>query len=482
MKQPAKLIITILAACFVILLANHILVEWVRGSDSDKRTEERERQEWDSASISRLMNMKKWECGSGSNPRAVKAALKKGTLWISGKGAMRDFRACRGCYSCVGGGEYVDATLEKKLEKDNDSTSNVEPLIIDIGRGGRPIRHTSMPCCIGAWSPWYMSNFADSITDAVVKNGVTDIGEMAFVGLYELKSVSIPASVSSISKAAFNICSGWSVSDCGDYNLVSIDVAAGNAHYSSVDGILFNKDKTTLILYPSDKQQDAYTIPNSVTEIEERAFIRTRLKSVTIPHSVTKIGRDAFAYSDLTSVAIPGSVTAIGESTFQGCVRLASATIEEGVASIGMYAFMACTSLTSIKIPRSVVSVGQTAFEDCIGLTSVAIENGVTAIGGEAFGGCAKLTSITLPASVTSIESVAFYGCKNLTSIIILNPVPPDVNDETFLDVSPKVRLYVPKGSVNAYRRAWRSIRSGFESVNEIAGAIYTNVDTIGGR
>jgi hypothetical protein len=170
-----------------------------------------------------------------------------------------------------------------------------------------------------------MSNFADSITDAVVKNGVTYIGKLAFVGLYELKSVSIPASVSSIAENAFNNCGSWRVDECGDYNLVSISVATGNANYSSVDGVLFNKDKTTLILYPSDKQQDAYTIPNSVTEIKDRAFIRTRLKSVTIPRSVTTIGKDAFAYSGLTSVTIPGSVTAIGDNTFAGCVGLASA-------------------------------------------------------------------------------------------------------------------------------------------------------------
>jgi hypothetical protein len=112
-----KLLLTTAAACLAILLANHILVEWVKGSDSDKRAEERERREWDSASISRFTNMKTWGCGSKSNPRAVKATLKKGTLFIRGNGAMRDFYECRFCYSCKGGGEYVEATLEKKKRK-----------------------------------------------------------------------------------------------------------------------------------------------------------------------------------------------------------------------------------------------------------------------------------------------------------------------------------------------------------------------------
>jgi hypothetical protein len=473
MKRPPSLLITIPAACLAIVLAIAAAVMWDKYSDSDsysdKPTDERKWRElpdWDSASISRVMNMKKWECGPKSAPWAVRAALKKGTLFISGKGEMKDFFECR-CLICPKY-EYVGATLEK-----DDSTSDTDPIVIDIGRG-YPMRQTDIPCCINAWAPWYMSNFADSITAAVVKNGVTYIGHAAFVGLPNLKSISIPASVDSIywdaHGNAISCCSVRDPSECGDYNLESITVAAGNARYSSVDGVLYNKDTTTLILYPSDKQQDAYTIPNSVTEIGERAFIRTRLKSVTIPSSVTAIGKDAFAYSGLTSVTVPSSVAKIEHSTFAGCVGLASAAIEEGVTSIGTSAFHACTSLTSIKIPRTVTSIESGAFALCRNLTSFTTGEDVTSVGMWTFYNCVGLTSVTFSNGVTSIGNAVFDGCKNLKTVTILNPVPLDITNEPFYGISPNVRLYVPKGSLNAYRRAWRHVWNEFERVSEING------------
>ena len=97
--------------------------------------------------------------------------------------------------------------------------------------------------------------------------------------------------------------------------------------------------------------------------------------------------------------------------------------VEDGVTSIGDYAFSGCTGLTSITFPDSVTSIGYCAFEDCTGLTSITIPDSVTSIGGSAFESCTGLTSITIPNSVTSIGSRAFRGCTGLTSIIIPDSV-----------------------------------------------------------
>ena len=110
--------------------------------------------------------------------------------------------------------------------------------------------------------------------------------------------------------------------------------------------------------------------------------------------------------------------------------KIKSVTIEQGVTSIGAYAFMCCRSLTSVTIPSSVTSIGYEAFEFCDSLTSVTIPNSVTSIGGEAFYNCSSLTSVTIPSSVTSIGYKAFSGCSSLTDI----NVDPDNKDWCSVD------------------------------------------------
>ena len=103
--------------------------------------------------------------------------------------------------------------------------------------------------------------------------------------------------------------------------------------------------------------------------------------------------------------------------------KIKSVTIEEGVATIGDYAFYDCDSLTSIVIPDSVTTIGSHAFYYCDSLTSIVIPDSVTTIGGSAFHGCDSLTSIVIPDSLTIIGSHAFYGCSSLTSVVIPNSV-----------------------------------------------------------
>ena len=113
-----------------------------------------------------------------------------------------------------------------------------------------------------------------------------------------------------------------------------------------------------------------------------------------------------------------------------------TATIEDGVTSIGTYAFYNCTSLTSITIPDGVTSIGLWAFYGCSSLTSITIPNGVTSISQGTFEYCSSLTSITIPESVTSIGIYAFNDCTSLTSITSLNTTPPTIYSSTFSDYS----------------------------------------------
>ncbi len=281
-----------------------------------------------------------------------------------------------------------------------------------------------------------------------IPNSVLSIGEESFAECISLTSITIPNSVTNIGGSAFLGCTA----------LTLIDVESENTNYSSDNGILFNKDKTTLICYPAGKTEKNYTIPNSVTSIENNAFFACKIISIDIPNGITSIGIATFEYCySLTSVTIPNSVT-----------------------SIGSYAFAECRSLTSIDIPNGVTSIGEFAFFHS-GLTSINIPDGITSIEGATFGGCTSLVSVVIPSNVTRIVWYTFSGCIALTSIINFNPVPVAIDPDVFewMDQS-ACTLKVPASSVADYKNAevWKEfniegIGEGIEPVEMSAVKVF---------
>jgi hypothetical protein len=299
---------------------------------------------------------------------------------------------------------------------------------------------------IGYWAFEYCT----SLTSVTIANSVLDIGYYAFSGCTSLTSVTIGQGVTNINDFKFTGCT----------SLATITVDAANSVYSSAEGVLFNKDQTTLIRCPEGKA-GSYTIPNSVTSIVHLAFLacssltaidvdpqnsaysslegvlfnkdqttliqcpESKIGSYTIPDSVISIGQWAFiGCTRLTSVTIPDSVLDIAYGAFECCTSLASVTIGQGVTSIGQVAFRACTSLTSVTIPNSVTNWedgGKSAstFDGCTNLVSVTIGDGVKRIPISAFANCTSLTSVTIGSGVTVIEGNAFNGCTSLATFTV---------------------------------------------------------------
>lgn len=265
---------------------------------------------------------------------------------------------------------------------------------------------------------------------------VTSIGDDAFYYCSSLTSITIPKGVTSIGNSVFKNCS----------SLAEIIVAEDNEIFTSVNGVLFNKDKTALICYPEGKTDTAYTIPDSVTSIADSAFYDcSSLKSIAVPSCVNSIGEYAFSgCSNLESLTIPSGITSIGRFTFSSCLKLTSMIIPSGVESIGQHAFYGCSALTSITIPSSVTSIENSLFQACSALTSVTIPGSVASIGYNAFQSCSNLTDITIPSSVTSIGQYAFQNCRNIASITIPDGVA-SIGDYTFSNCSNLNNITIPK-------------------------------------
>lgn len=146
---------------------------------------------------------------------------------------------------------------------------------------------------------------------------------------------------------------------------------------------------------------------------------RQLVLKVTIEDGVTSIGNYAFNYCNhLTTITVPDSVTSIGQAAFQFCRNLTNVNIPYGVKVINNGAFNDCDKLSNITIPNSVTSIGSNAFRDCGNLTSITIPNSVISIGWSAFAG-SGLTSVTVPGSVTSMQYSIFAGCLDMSSAII---------------------------------------------------------------
>lgn len=240
-------------------------------------------------------------------------------------------------------------------------------------------------------------------------------------------------------------------SDCA--NLVAIIVDGANPNYSSLDGVMFDKEKQRLFRFPPGRT-GAYTIPASVTSIESYAFHRcSRLISVTIPDSVTLI--DAWAFKDcsmLADLALPPRLTGIGSDAFGRCASLKELNIPDSVMHLDSGFIDGCPGIRNIYIPENVSNICTNAFSGLAGLEQIVVsptnsnytsEDGVlfdksrttiiryparkrggytipdsvTKIGVSAFEGCLVLTDVVIPDSVTLIEHSAFSGSIGLTSL-----------------------------------------------------------------
>ena len=380
-----------------------------------------------------------------------------GTLTISGEGAMKDYNSDDNPSPVYNNSDVKKVVIE-------DGVTSIGNSAFDSCRNLTSVTIPDSVTSIGK-DAFEACNSLSSIT---LSNNITSIGDAAFYDCSNLKSITIPDSVTSIESAVFYNCTSLtsitipnSVTSIGSYAFSDCSSLTSITIPDSVTSI------GTRVFY-NCTSLTSITIPDSVTSIGYNVFEScSSLTSITIPKSVTIIGSGVFdkcnnltvyleSGSTLTSNALgvdeskivsywnednlTWKLDANGTLTISGTGAMKDydydsnpspvynnsdvkkIVIEDGVTSIGNFAFHSCSSLPSITIPDSVTSIGNFAFESCNSLSSITLSNNITSIGDFAFHGC-PLTSITLPDSVTSIGYAAFHSCSNLKSITIPDSV-----------------------------------------------------------
>ena len=227
--------------------------------------------------------------------------------------------------------------------------------------------------------------------------------------------------------------------------LKSIEVSENNPYFSSSDGVLFDKQKTKLIVYPSYKNSESYTVPESVTEIDNSAFARcASLQKINLPEGLEIIGEGAFANSDIASVVVPKSVESIPRDTFSCCEKLKSVTIQQGVYKIEIGAFSGCASLESISLPDSIEYIAPYVFQECTALKSIKFPEKIFQISFGCFFYCSSLEKVELPVSLKNINTAAFNGCSSLKEINLPESLR-SINVSAFYDCESLKSITVPE-------------------------------------
>ena len=308
---------------------------------------------------------------------------------------------------------------------------------------------------------------------------VTSIGKSAFTENMNLTKVFIPRTIMNTDLS--NNVGFYSDPFYGCTALQSIEVEDGNPAVCSVDGVLFNKEKTKLLSYPAGATQTSYTVPESVTWIEPLAFSYSQhLRVVTLTDYVTELGYSAFyECKSLEEVRLPSGLKTLANYLFGNCQRLKSVTIPQGVTYLGLKAFYCCTSLTSVTMPESITSTDYSVFEGCTSLESVTlspnlskieynmfancsslkkllIPNSVTMVGSEAFKNCSALTSLDLPKSINRLGYSVFAGCK-LNSLYIRGVIDSHwMSSSIFTDMDTQTELYVLSSEMEKFQAIYK--------------------------
>lgn len=257
------------------------------------------------------------------------------------------------------------------------------------------------------------------LTGITFPSTLTTLSSNSFSNCEQLKTVDIPATLTDMDCMVFNGCS----------ELTSINVSPENPRYTSVDGVVYNKEVTEMLECPNGK------------------------KDVKFPSTLNSIGYAAMRKcAKITEIVLPEGITSLGVGAFQECTSLKRVVIPGSVKSLGSWCFDDCRVLEEVVINEGLESTGSATFEFCYALTDIKFPNSLKTIGEQTFNACTALKSVTLGTGIEVIGIDAFKDCGAIEVLNILNPQPPVLREDAITDyMYEHTTLRVPEEALVVY-------------------------------
>ena len=239
-----------------------------------------------------------------------------------------------------------------------------------------------------------------------------------------IKKLSLPSSVIYIDDSRITIIAA----------LEEIEIHKDNKVYTSVDGVLFDKDMTKLICYPSAKEGESYRIPDSVKTVGAQAFYNTKIVNLDLGNGLETIEHSGFnSMKQLKNITFGDSLKTVGIGAFQGCASLESIDLPESVEGYASECFANCTSLKNVTLPKNIKRISASMFSNCIALEKIDFPESVRIIGDRAFSNTG-FKELTLPEGIESVGNYAFSECKALTKVHMPKSISDYGYGDTFSD------------------------------------------------
>ncbi len=319
----------------------------------------------------------------------------------------------------------IPAAALQNMEKGNITTINIPASVTSIGEKAFSCQSALKNVKFAAGSKLTTIEnevfYKTGIEGIDLPDTVTTIGSSAFCECSALENIDLPSSLTTLGYMAFGSCTALTsmlipkkVSTCGGY---VFNKCNGITEVTFEEGMTRIPDNI-LSVTENGGFVERVTIPSSVTEIGENAFVnQITLKNVIIKtDKLVTIGYNAFYNTGIEQISLPDSVKTIGYSAFANCVNLTGITLPSSLETLGYNAFYKCSGLTSITIPKNVKESGGSVFVGCTGLETVTFESGMETIPQDMLNGYENsyVRYVVLPSTIKTIKRNAFYNNKNI--------------------------------------------------------------------